>query len=172
MLNHPVLVLNQNYEPLNICQVRRAIVLLLNGKAEVIHVNSAEVRSPSFSMISPSVVRLSNLVKRPRPYAKLTRQRIFSRDRYTCQYCGKQSRELTLDHIIPRHRGGEHSWENVTSACKRCNQSKAGKTPREAGMKLLRKPFQPAGGGSHLVYPFHTPPEWRDYLMINLRLGS
>lgn len=168
MLSYPVLVLNNNYEPLNICQVKRAIVLILNGKAEVIQNNSSVVRSPSFSMISPSVVRLATMVKRPHPYAKLTRQRVFSRDKHTCQYCGKQSRELTIDHVIPRHRGGEHSWENVVSACKSCNQRKAGRTPREAEMRLQRKPFQPKGGNSHLVFPFQTPPEWNDYLVFGL----
>jgi len=170
MLNNPVLVLNQNYEPLNICRVKRAVVLILNGKAEVIQQNSGVVRSTTFSMISPSVVRLAQIVKRPRPYAKLTRQRIFSRDNYTCQYCGKQSHELTLDHVIPRYRGGEHSWDNVVSACKSCNQHKAGRTPQEARMNLLKKPFRPSGGDSHLVYPFHTPPEWHDYLALKMRV--
>ena len=169
MLNYPVLVLNQNYEPLNICQVRRAIGLILNGKAEVIQNNSSIVRSPTFSMISPSVVRLAHMVKRPRPLARLTRQRVFSRDDYTCQYCGRQSRELTLDHVVPRYRGGEHSWENVVSACKSCNQRKAGRTPQEAKMKLLHKPFRPSGRDSHLIYPLHTPPEWRDYLIFSMR---
>jgi len=169
MLNHPVLVLNQNYEPLNICQVKRVIVLILSGKAEVIQNNSDQIRSPSFSMIAPSVVRLAYMVKRPRPHAKLTRHRIFSRDDYTCQYCGRQNRELTLDHVIPRYRGGEHTWDNVVSACKQCNQQKAGRTPYEAGMKLLRKPFEPSGYNSHLIYPFHLPPEWHDYLSFTKR---
>ena len=169
MLNYPVLVLNQNYEPLNICQVRRAIGLILNGKAEVIQNNSSVVRSPTFSMISPSIVRLAHIVKRPRSYAKLTRYRVFSRDSYTCQYCGKQDRELTIDHVIPRYRGGEHIWSNVVSACKSCNQRKAGRTPQEAGMKLMKKPSQPSGRDSHLVYPFHTPPEWQDYLASTMR---
>ena len=163
MLNNPVLVLNQNYEPLNICQVRRAILLILNGKAEVIENNSSVIRSPSFSMISPSVVRLAHLVKRPRPQARLTRRRVFIRDRYTCQYCGKQTQELTLDHVVPRRMDGEHSWDNVVSACKSCNQRKAGRTPREAEMKLLRKPFLPQSNGHYVVYPFHAPPEWQKY---------
>ncbi len=169
MLNSPVLVLNQNYEPLNVCQVRRAVVLILNGKAEVIHNNSDPVRSATFSMISPSVVRLVQIVRRPRPHAKLTRHRIFSRDDYTCQYCGKQYNELTLDHVIPRYRGGKHKWDNVVSACKNCNQRKAGRTPAEAGMKLLKKPCEPPVGHSYLIYPFHTPPEWQDYLAFNRR---
>ena len=167
MLNHPVLVLNQNYEPLNVCQVRRAIVLILNGKAEVLQHNSVQIRSAAFSIISPSVVRLAYMVKRPRPQAKLTRQRIFSRDEYTCQYCGRSGKELTLDHIIPRYRGGKHIWSNVVSACKSCNQRKAGRTPSEAGMKLLRMPYEPSGNNYLLIYPFHIPAEWSDYLIFN-----
>jgi 5-methylcytosine-specific restriction endonuclease McrA len=165
MLNYLVLILNQNYEPLNICQVRRAIVLVLNGKAEVTENNSSVIRSPSFSMISPSVVRLSHAVKRrPRSKAKLTRRRIFIRDEYTCQYCGKQTLDLTLDHVVPRHIGGKHTWDNIVSACKPCNQRKAGHTPKEAGMKLMRKPFQPSAGEQYIVYPSSTPPEWQKYL--------
>jgi 5-methylcytosine-specific restriction endonuclease McrA len=167
MLNYPVLILNQNYEPLNICKVRRAIVMVLNGTAEVTENNSSVIRSPSFSMISPSVVRLSHMVRRPSQKAKLTRRRVFVRDQYTCQYCGKQTRELTLDHVVPRHRGGEHTWDNVISACKSCNQRKAGRTPREADMKLLRKPFQPRSSGIYVVSPFRTPPEWQKFLLFN-----
>jgi 5-methylcytosine-specific restriction endonuclease McrA len=170
MLNNPVLILNQNYEPLNVCKVRRAIVLILNGKAEVVEHNSSPIRSPSVSMISPSVVRLGRMVKRPRPKAKLTRRRVFIRDKYTCQYCGKQFHELTLDHIIPRHRKGGYSWTNVVSACKACNQLKAGRTPIEAGMRLLRKPYQPSGSDPYVVYPFLTPPEWREYLAYSGQL--
>ena len=167
MLRSPVLVLNQNYEPLNICQVKRAIILVLNGKAEVLRYNSDPIRSISFSMISPSVVKLAGMVKRPRLHTKPTRQRIFSRDDYKCQYCGKHNRELTLDHVIPRYREGEHSWLNIVSACKNCNQRKAGRTPKEAGMQLIRKPYEPAGSDSHLVYPYSTPREWQDYLVFN-----
>ena len=172
MLNYPVLILNQNYEPLNVCQVRRAIVLILKNKAEVIENNSSVIRSPSFSMISPSVVRLAHMIKRPRPQPKLTRRMVFIRDQYTCQYCGRQTREVTLDHVLPRHMGGEHRWDNVVTACKTCNQRKAGRTPREAGMKLLRKPFQPPSAGHYVVYPFRAPPEWQKYLVFSGSMGA
>ncbi len=164
MINSAVLVLNQDYEPLNVSRVRRAVTLLLAGKAEVVENNSGFIRSPSFSLAIPSVIRLSHLVRRPTPRWKLTRRRVFLRDQYTCQYCGKQTRELTLDHVIPRHLGGEHTWENVVSACKACNHRKAGRTPREAGMKLLRKPCRPALRIGYFVHPFQTPPEWQRYL--------
>lgn len=172
MLNDPVLVLNQNYEPLNVCRVKRAIVLILNGKAEVLEENSSTIRSASLTIISPSVVRLAQMVRRPRPKVRLTRRRVFVRDRYTCQYCGRQARELTLDHVVPRHRGGEHSWTNVVAACKACNQRKAGRTPQEAGMKLMRKPSPPSGGDPYVVYPFRMPPEWQSYLHYSGRLAS
>ncbi|MDD5093694.1 MAG: HNH endonuclease [Dehalococcoidia bacterium] len=169
MLNEPVLILNQNYEPLNVCQVRRAIGMVLNGRAEVTENNSSVVRSASFSMISPSVVRLSHNVRRPRPKARLTRGGIFLRDHFTCQYCGKQTRELTLDHVVPRYVGGEHTWENVVSACKSCNQRKAGRTPRQANMRLLQKPFQPPVSNHNIVYPCHAPPEWHKYLGFSMQ---
>ena len=164
MINSAVLVLNQNYEPLNISRVRRAVALLLSGKAEVVENNSGVIRSPSYTLPIPSVIRLGYLVKRPSPQWKLTRRRVFLRDGYTCQYCGKQTRELTLDHVIPRHLGGEHTWENVVSACKTCNHRKAGRTPQQAGMKLLRKPFRPTISPSYFIHPFQSPPEWEKYL--------
>ena len=164
MLNYPVLILNQSYEPLNICRVRRAVVLVLSGKAEVTETDSNIIRSTSFSMIAPSVVRITHIVKRPRPKAKLTRRGVFARDSHTCQYCGKQMPELTLDHVIPRHAGGQHYWKNVVSACKTCNQRKAGHTPKKAGMKLSRKPFQPSNGTVYILYPVETPSEWQKYL--------
>ena len=126
MINLPVLVLNQTYEPLNICRVRRAIVLLYRGKAEMLENGSGFIQSVSYTFPVPSVIRLAYWIKRPRPQPKLTRLEIFHRDRYTCQYCGKETRQLTLDHVIPRHQGGEHNWENVVSACVPCNRRKAG----------------------------------------------
>src|SRR4030042_6104274 len=111
VINLPVLVLNQNYEPLNVCNVRRAVVLLDRGKAEVLENGRGVIHSASSTLPLPSVIRLVYLIRRPRPQLKLTRREVFTRDKYTCQYCGKQTRELTLDHVIPRHRGGKHTWE-------------------------------------------------------------
>ena len=165
-------MLNHNYEPLNVCQIRRAIVLILNGKAEVLETDSGVIRSPSFSMISPSVIRLAHLVRRPRSQAKLTRKRVFVRDRHTCQYCGKHTWELTLDHVIPRHKGGEHAWGNVVSACKTCNQKKASYTPKEAGMKLLKKPCQPSLTSDYCIYHLHIPEEWQKYLAFFAPIGG
>jgi 5-methylcytosine-specific restriction endonuclease McrA len=144
MLNHPVLVLNQNYEPLNICHVRRAVVLIYQSKAEMLENGYGFVHAASRQLPIPSVIRLPYLIKRPfRSVRKLNRVEIFHRDQYTCQYCGKQTRQLTLDHVIPRYRGGQHTWENVVSACAACNRRKAGRTPEEANMKLKKVPAPP-----------------------------
>ena len=165
MINQPVLVLNQNYEPLNICRVRRAIVLVYRGRAELLEDGSGFIHSASYSFALPSVIRLSYMIKRPRPKRRLTRLEVLNRDQYTCQYCGKESRQLTLDHVIPRHRGGEHTWENVVSACIPCNHRKAGRTPEEARMRLIRRPSPP-----HDNLPFYIPlslktqVQWQKYL--------
>src|SRR5712691_4682701 len=111
-----VLVLNQNYEPLNVCNARRAFLLVHGGKAEVLEQRAGYIRSTSAAFPRPSVIRLIYLIKRPRPRVRLTRREVFIRDHFSCQYCGLKTRELTLDHIVPRHRGGMHSWDNLVSA--------------------------------------------------------
>jgi 5-methylcytosine-specific restriction endonuclease McrA len=144
MINRPVLVLNQNYEPLNVCHVRRAIVLIYQSKAEMLENGAGFVHTANQMFPIPSVIRLPHLVKRPSHVnRKLTRMEVFSRDGHMCQYCGRQTRQLTLDHVIPRFRGGQHTWENVVSACVSCNRKKAGRTPEEAGMKLRHIPTPP-----------------------------
>ena len=166
MLNLPVLVLNQSYEPLTVCRARRAVVLIFQGKAEMLENGVGFIHSVNDTFPLPSVIRLACLIKRPRRGIKLTRFEIFNRDRYTCQYCGKQTRQLTLDHVIPRYRGGQHTWENVVSACVPCNRRKAGRTPQEAGMKLIRLPSRPSGS-SFFHIPYHylqTQNEWQKYL--------
>jgi 5-methylcytosine-specific restriction endonuclease McrA len=166
MINLPVLVLNQSYEPLNICRARRAVVLIYRGKAEMLEDGSGFIHSANHTFPLPSVIRIVYMVKRPRPERRLTRLEVFNRDHYTCQYCGKETRQLTLDHVIPRHRGGQHTWENVVSACISCNRRKAGKTPDEAGMKLIRHPSPPRGGLPFYI-PYHyrqTQTEWQKYL--------
>lgn len=167
MINLPVLVLNQSYEPLNVCRVRRAVVLLYQNKAEMLENGSGFIYSPSHAFPVPSVIKLGRMVKRPyRTERKLTRLEVFKRDHYTCQYCGKEAKQLTLDHVIPRYRDGEHTWENVASACVACNRRKAGRTPREAGMKLINHPSKPRGNGLFYI-PTHyqrARSEWQKYL--------
>jgi 5-methylcytosine-specific restriction endonuclease McrA len=106
------------------------------------------------------------MIKRPRPEKKLTRLEIFNRDKYTCQYCGKKTQQLTLDHVIPRYKGGEHTWENVVSACILCNRRKAVQTPEQAGMRLFCHPSPPHGNTLYYL-PYHylqTRSEWQKYL--------
>jgi len=166
MINFPVLVLNQSYEPLNICRVRRAILLIYLGKAEMLENGSGFIHSINYTFAVPSVIRLACMIKRPWRERKLTRLEVFNRDHYTCQYCGKETRQLTLDHVIPRHQGGEHTWENVVSACIRCNLRKAGRTPHQARMTLIRHPSPPRGNIPFYI-PYHylkTQSEWQKYL--------
>ena len=166
MINLPVLVLNQSYEPLNICRVRRAIMLMYRGKAEMLENGSGFIHSASNIFSVPSVIRLAYMIKRPRPQRRLTRLEVFNRDHYTCQYCSKETHQLTLDHVIPRHRGGEHTWENVVSACIPCNRRKAGKTPERAEMRLISRPTPPRSNIPFYI-PHHylqTYSEWLKYL--------
>ena len=168
MIDFPVLVLNQSYEPLNVCRVRRAVVLIYQSKAEMLENGSGFIHSANHEFPVPSVIRLASMIKRPRwSERKLTRFEIFKRDRYTCQYCSKETRQLTLDHVIPRYRGGQHTWENIVSACVSCNRRKAGRTPEEAGMRLIHQPSQPDGSSLFYIptlYP-HTRSEWQKYLL-------
>jgi len=166
MINLPVLVLNQNYEPLNICRARRAVVLVYEGKAEMLEDGTGFIHSASCSFSLPSVIRLSYIIKRPRPQRRLTRLEVFNRDHYTCQYCGKESRQLTLDHVTPRYLGGQHTWENVVSACNHCNRRKAGRTPEQARMELIRRPSFPHGN-AYFYIPLHhqqAQSKWQKYL--------
>jgi len=145
-----VLVLNQNYEPLNVCNTRRALVLVDGGKAEVLEHSAGHICTPSRSIPRPSVIRLVYMIKRPRPRVRLTRREVFLRDHFTCQYCGIKTRDLTLDHVIPRHKGGKHTWENLVSACRSCNHRKGGKFLEEARMPLRRPPYEPKANSYYL----------------------
>ena len=125
-INKPVLVLNQNYQPLNVCNARRAIVLLGRGKAETLIDGDEHIATVSQRVPIPSVIRLIYMVKRPVVRRRLSRRAVFYRDGFRCQYCGMESKNLTLDHIIPRSRKGPHVWENVVSACIPCKPSQGG----------------------------------------------
>ena len=140
-----VLVLNASYEILNVTRWQRALCLIFSGKAEVLEEQDRTVRSPSLELPMPSVIRMQYYVKKPRAVIPFSRGNVFMRDRFTCQYCGQRQmqQELTLDHVIPRAAGGETSWENVVSACKKCNTKKGDRTPERAGMKLLKRPRTP-----------------------------
>jgi len=138
-----VLVLNATYEPLNVCSARRALVLLLKGKAEVIEHSERTFHSEHSSLRVPHVIRLHEYVAVPRGTARrISRKAVFARDRHRCQYCGSDHR-LTVDHVIPRSKGGDHTWDNVVTSCAPCNLRKGDRTPAAANMRLARRPRPP-----------------------------
>lgn len=166
MIERRTLVLNQNYEPLNVCSARRAFVLVHHGKAELLEAGAEAIRGVESMFDLPSVIRLQYQVKRPRPQVRLTRREIFARDNGRCQYCGRPGNDLTLDHVIPRHRGGPHEWENLVAACRTCNHRKGGRTPVEARMTLLREPSRPVATPASLFGHYvDRYLEWRPFLL-------
>ena len=169
-----VLLLNITYEPLKIINWKKAITLLCLGKVEVIEEYEQEIRSVTFSLKLPSVVRLLKFIKRPKSPIRFSRQNIYARDRYKCQYCGRPfpSEELTYDHILPKSRGGKTARGNIVPCCVGCNRSKGGRTPEEAGMRLVRKPVRPSWVPAlRITIGFQKVPEtWRDYLYWTVEL--
>ena len=166
-----VLLLNADYEPLNVCDLRRAFRLVFGAKAEVIEYDHTEVRTPSDVLRAPSVIRLQYRIKRPRPRVRLSRREGFTRDGHACQYCGRRAGGLTIDHVKPRHRGGEHSWGNLVAACGDCNHRKGGRLPEEAGMKLRRRPAEPRYDAYAVYSPYLADPRneaWNGYLTPGL----
>ena len=161
----PVLVLNANFEPINVCDTRRALGLLLSEKAALVLNGRGEVRTVSRIVPRPSVIRLQKMVSRPRPQLKLTRREIFRRDGFACQYCGKHTPDLTIDHVIPRHLGGQHVWNNVVAACPACNHRKGGRRLEDSGMSLLHPPVEPPSS-AHYIFGRHLYEnrEWEDFL--------
>ena len=160
----PVLVLNQNYQPLNICNVRRAFGLMGRGKAEPVSNGRGYLHSVSQSFPAPSVIRLFYMVKRPVMRRRLSRQAVFYRDGFPCQYCGTETKQLTLDHIVPRSRKGAHVWENVVSACIPCNHHKAGLTPVEAKMGLRNRPTAPRPNPYYMFHHRQILDEWLPFI--------
>jgi 5-methylcytosine-specific restriction endonuclease McrA len=161
----PVLVLNVNFEPINVCAMRRAIGLILTGKAALVVNGRGYIHSISRSFPRPSVIRLENMIHRPRPRVKLTRREVFRRDNYTCQYCGRRDTNLTVDHVLPKHLGGEHTWNNVVAACPACNHRKGGRKLDDAHMKLLNPPHEPPANALYLFGRHgEAKGEWEQYI--------
>jgi 5-methylcytosine-specific restriction endonuclease McrA len=160
-----VLVLNATYEPINVCTVRRAVVLLLKEKAEVIEHSDWALHSASTSLQRPVVIRLVTYVRIPRDThrRKITRRAVFARDEWMCQYCGSRS-NLTVDHVIPKSKGGNSSWENIVASCAPCNRRKGDALPRQVGMKLLRQPRTPKPTVFIHVASPTIPAAWMQYL--------
>jgi 5-methylcytosine-specific restriction endonuclease McrA len=160
-----VLVLNATFEPVNVCTVRRAVVLLLKEKAEVVEHAEREIHSANASMSRPVVIRLVTYVRIPRDThrRKITRRAVFARDDWTCQYCGCRT-QLTVDHVIPRSKGGGSTWDNIVAACAPCNRRKGDAMPRQAGMHLSRAPRTPNPDIFIQVASPTIPSSWRQYL--------
>jgi 5-methylcytosine-specific restriction endonuclease McrA len=178
-LNHQVLVLNRLWQAVNVCSVRRALTLVFEGHAQVVFgphdgdfrtfdfaqwrafstrqpdEREDAVRTVTFRLRIPRVILLMVFDRLPKKEVKFTRHNIFERDQNTCQYCGKtlDRKDLNLDHVIPRDRGGPTTWENIVCSCIPCNTRKANRTPAEAGLRLVRKPKRP---------------KWRPFVQVNL----
>jgi 5-methylcytosine-specific restriction endonuclease McrA len=165
-LGQRVLVLNASYEPLQLISVRRAVILLLQDKAELIEAAQQRLRAMGFALDVPLVIRLVRYIRIPRQLKlPCSRRGVFARDRETCQYCGCQPgrAHLTMDHVVPRSQGGGTSWENVVTACRDCNHRKGGRTPDEANMELLTKPRQPQYVAFALLGELERHDVWRKY---------
>lgn len=164
-LQAPVLVLNANYEPLNICSTRRALGLMVSEKASLVLNGRGYIQAVSTKFPAPSVIRLDRMIRRPHPEVKLSKQEIFRRDNHTCQYCGRAATKLTLDHIIPRHMGGGHSWENLVTACAHCNHRKGGRTLEQANMRLLSQPSAPNASATYIFGRYlNNYEEWLPFI--------
>jgi 5-methylcytosine-specific restriction endonuclease McrA len=161
-----VLVLNASYEPLNVCSVRRAVVLVLKEKAELVEQATRTVRSESVTLPHPVVIRLITYVSLPRDKRRrrITRRAVFARDSWTCQYCGTGT-HLTVDHVVPRSRGGQTNWENIVTSCAPCNRRKGNRMPVETGMRPRKPPRAPGPTVFIRVAAPVIPATWQQYLI-------
>jgi 5-methylcytosine-specific restriction endonuclease McrA len=164
--NGRVLVLNASYEAINVCTTRRAAVLVLKDRAEILEHGERALHSETFEMPRPTVIRLHTYVRVPRDAhsRKITRRAIFARDQWACQYCGTSHPQLTVDHVIPRSKGGPSSWDNVVTCCAPCNRRKGDRLPKHAGMHPRSKPAPPSSTiFVHVAVP-RVPEVWQQYL--------
>jgi 5-methylcytosine-specific restriction endonuclease McrA len=157
-----VLVLNTTYEPLNVCSARRALVLLFKGKAEVLEQSGAAFRSERATYELPHVIRLQSYVHVPRraAAARISRRAVFARDRHRCQYCGSD-RHLTVDHVVPRCKGGPDTWDNLVTSCAPCNRKKGDRPPQQAGLRLMNRPRPPEPASFIFMHVDHIHESWR-----------
>ncbi len=161
-----VLVLNASYEPINVCTIRRATVLLLKSRAELIERGEGVLHSERLEVERPCVIRLMRYVRIPRDVhrRKITRKAVLARDAYTCQYCGSEAGGLTVDHVIPRSRGGGSEWENIVASCAPCNRKKGNRLPREISMHPARRPTAPGPTVFIRIASPRIPLAWEPYL--------
>lgn len=168
-MNNRVLILNADYSPMMVCTIERAIVLVILGKSELLHKAKDKcLRSVSQVFPVPLVIRVVNYVNIPYKKVALTRLNIFKRDGFECQYCSRNE-HLTIDHVVPKSKGGESTWKNLVTACSRCNSLKGDRTPTEAKMKLQNMPFRPTYASFLLNFSGYVCDEWMPYLKIKKR---
>jgi 5-methylcytosine-specific restriction endonuclease McrA len=162
-----VLVLNASYEPINVCTVRRATVLLLKERAEILERSTWSLHAETVTIRAPVVIRLTTYVRVPRDAhsRKITRRAIFARDRWTCQYCGRERSSLTVDHVIPRCKGGRSSWDNIVTCCAPCNRRKGDRLPKQADMHPRHAPRPPSPTIFVHVAASTIPSAWEQYLV-------
>jgi len=166
-LDGKVLVLNQNYEPLNVCSVRRALVLIFRGKAQHVEFSDRVVRSVRQEFPVPSIVRLDRYVHAPRRRVLLSKRNILKRDNHQCQYCGRRDQKLTIDHVVPRRLRGPETWENLVTACVVCNATKGDRRPEQVGLVLLRKPKRPNNVTFIRNFVGVSDHRWKPYLFLD-----
>ena len=166
ILNRKVLVLNQSYEPLMVINAKRAIVLIIKEKVKMLEKYSENIRSVQNSFDLPSVIRLNFYVHLKYKDIVLNRRNILKRDEYRCQYCAKQATPLTLDHIVPKNKGGKDSWENLVAACSKCNTRKGDTLLKHMDMKLLKKPRKPSKLFQLQTYVNKKQDNWKQYLFM------
>jgi 5-methylcytosine-specific restriction endonuclease McrA len=166
-IHRQVLVLNASYEAINIVEARRAVSLVMRGKADVIKASPYVIRTSMISVPIPSVVRLREYCRMPRQNRAVSRKGVLLRDSYTCQYCNRAypAKVLTMDHVIPRSRSGDNSWSNLITCCFNCNNKKGDRTPQEAGMTLIRQPRQVTLHAKHRLM-IGTSKEWDEFLFF------
>tara|TARA_A100001037_G_C14751113_1_gene457579 strand:- start:28 stop:579 length:552 start_codon:yes stop_codon:yes gene_type:complete len=166
LLDRAVLVLNANYSPMMICTAKRAICLDYLDKIDILANYNEKVSSPSLTLDLPSVIKIKNYVRYDNLSLDLNRKNIISRDDYLCQYCGCNKGPLTIDHIIPKGKGGTDTWENLVAACKPCNQKKGNQKPEEVGMSLRKKPKRPNRLHYFQKFVKEKQKDWRPYLFM------
>lgn len=166
LLNRSVLVLNTNYMPLTICTAKRAICLHFLEKVDVLESYREKVHSPTLSLSLPSIVKLRDFVHYNSMEVALSRKNVLLRDKHQCQYCSTKSGPFTIDHVLPRERGGSEQWDNLVTACQPCNRKKGNRTPDEAHMPLVRNPRKP--NRIHYFQQFirEAQANWRPYLFL------
>lgn len=165
-MNKRVLILNADYSPMMLCSLQRAVILIFLGKSELIQdVKGQALHSVNQTFPMPAVIKLHRYVTIPYKTVALTRLNVFKRDSFTCQYCGKKE-HLTLDHVVPRKNGGRSTWDNLITACSRCNANKGDYTPTEAGMKLNKMPYRPTYASFLLNFSGFVCEEWLPYLRM------